>query len=120
MNLLSGFKRANYILSAEEKKDGVRYELDPDLKFMKEHYEQLLFQSLNKVKIKIKEAMSEENFTDAMSNMAELRGPIDQFFKEVTVNDENQVIRRNRLCLLNSIKEVCCAVAELSLIQESN
>ena len=120
LDLLSGFKRANNILSAEEKKDGVRYELDPDLKFMKEHYEQLLFQSLNKVKIKIKEAMSEENFTDAMSNMAELRGPIDQFFKEVTVNDENQVIRRNRLCLLNSIKEVCCAVAELSRIQESN
>ena len=120
LDLISGFKRANNILSAEEKKDGVRYELDPDLKFMKEHYEQLLFQSLNKVKIKIKEAMSEENFTDAMSNMAELRVPIDQFFKEVTVNDENQVIRRNRLCLLNSIKEVCCAVAELSLIQESN
>ena len=44
---------------------------------------------------------------------------LNQFFKEVTVNDDNQVIRRNRLCMLNSIKEVCCAVAELSRIQES-
>ena len=52
--------------------------------------------------------------------MASLRKPIDKFFKEVKVNDENKIVRRNRLCLLNSIKNVCCSVSDLSCIQDSS
>ena len=119
INLLSGFKRANNILTVEEKKDGVKYELDPELKFMKEPYEKDLYSLLKDIKPKIKTDLNEENFTAAMLTMADLREPIDKFFKEVKVNDENQIIRRNRLCLLNNIKNVCCSVSDLSCIQES-
>lgn len=119
INLLSGFKRANNILIAEEKKDGVKYELDPELKFLKDPNEKKLYSALNDAKLKIKIDLKEENFTEAMSAMADLREPIDRFFKEVKVNDENQIIRRNRLCLLNNIKNVCCSVSNLNCIQES-
>ena len=54
INLLSGFKRANNILTAEEKKDGVKYELNPELKFMKETYEKELYSLLKDTKLKIK------------------------------------------------------------------
>ena len=119
INLLSGFKRANNILIAEEKKDGVKYELDPELKFLKDPNEKKLYSALIDAKLKIKIDLKEENFTEAMLAMADLREPIDRFFKEVKVNDENQIIRRNRLCLLNNIKNVCCSVSNLNCIQES-
>lgn len=120
INLLSGFKRANNILTAEEKKDGVKYELNPELKFMKETYEKELYSLLKDTKLKIKADLNEGNFTAAMLTMASLREPIDKFFKEVKVNDENKIVRRNRLCLLNSIKNVCCSVSDLSCIQDSS
>ena len=58
--------------------------------------------------------MSEENFTDAMSNMAELRGPIDQFFKDVMVNDEDESLKMNRLALLEKLYSAMNLVADLS------
>ena len=53
MNLLKGFKRANNILVAEERKDGVNYELDPELKYMKNSYEKNLFDALKKIQPEI-------------------------------------------------------------------
>lgn len=52
-----------------------------------------------------------------MAAMARLRAPIDGFFDKVTVNAENQVVRRNRLCLLNRVKVVMERVAIFSSIE---
>ena len=46
-NLLQGFKRANNILAAEEKKDGIEYSLDPDPKFAEVDEERALFAALD-------------------------------------------------------------------------
>ena len=45
-DLIQGYKRAANILSAEEKKDGVEYSLDPNLSLMRETTEKNLFQKL--------------------------------------------------------------------------
>jgi hypothetical protein len=39
------------------------------------------------------------------------RPPIDAFFDKVTVNAENPVVRRNRLCLLTRVAQVMRRVA---------
>ena len=52
-----------------------------------------------------------------MTAMAALRAPIDAFFDKVTVNADNQVVRRNRLCLLNRVKAVMEKVAIFSAIE---
>ena len=44
-DLIQGYKRAANILSAEEKKDGVEYSLDPNLSLMREPSEKNLFQN---------------------------------------------------------------------------
>ncbi len=61
--------------------------------------------------------MEAEDFAAAMSAMAALRAPIDAFFEKVTVNDDNDVVRRNRLCLLNRVKKVMEQVAVFSAIE---
>ena len=47
----------------------------------------------------------------------ELRAPADAFFEAVQVNTDNQVVRRNRLNLLNRIRQTCLRVADLTRIE---
>ncbi|WP_424179253.1 glycine--tRNA ligase subunit beta [Yoonia sp. TsM2_T14_4] len=116
-NLIQGFKRANNILTQAEDKDGVEYSYGADLKFAEDNAEKALFAALDAADAKIAPAMKDEDFSTAMTAMAALRGPIDAFFTAVQVNDDRQVIRRNRLNLLSRIRKICLSVADLTKIE---
>lgn len=116
-NLLAGYKRAANILAAEQKKDGVEYTLDPHAKFAEQDEERALFAALDAAEAEIAPALEAEDFAAAMTAMARLRAPIDAFFDKVTVNADNQTVRRNRLCLLNRVKTVMERVAVFSAIE---
>ena len=116
-NLIQGFKRANNILTQAEDKDGVEYSYGADLKFAEDDAEKALFAALDAADAKITPAMKDEDFSTAMTAMAALRGPIDAFFTAVQVNDDRQVIRRNRLNLLSRIRKICLSVADLTKIE---
>ncbi len=116
-NLVQGFKRANNILSKEEEKDGVSYELDPKIELAETEEEKTLFAALDAAEAKITPAMEAEDFTTAMTAMAELRAPIDAFFEAVKINADSQIVRRNRLCLLNRIRVICGGVADLTKLE---
>ncbi|MEM8740039.1 MAG: glycine--tRNA ligase subunit beta [Pseudomonadota bacterium] len=116
-NLQTGYTRARNILAAEEKKDGVFYEMDPDPKFAEASEERALFDALDHAEAAIAPALTAEDFAGAMRAMAALRGPIDQFFEAVLVNAQNPIVRRNRLCLLNRIRVVMERVALFSALE---
>lgn len=113
-NLLQGFKRANNILSQAEEKDGVEYSYGADPKFSEMDEEKALFVALDAADEAIAPAMASEEFATAMTAMANLRAPIDAFFDAVQVNDENPILRRNRLNLLSRIRTICLGVADLT------
>lgn len=116
-NLLQGFKRANNILTAEEKKDGVEYSLDPDPQFAETASEKALFGALDRAEAAIAPALAAEDFAAAMTALASLRAPIDAFFEETVVNAPSPLVRRNRLCLLNRIRAVMTRVAAFSVVE---
>jgi glycyl-tRNA synthetase beta chain len=116
-NLLTGYRRAANILTAEEKKDGVEYSLDPDPAFAEGPEERALFHALDRAEAEIGRALGAEEFAGAMTAMAGLRAPIDAFFDKATVNAENAILRRNRLCLLARVRRVMERVAAFSAIE---
>lgn len=116
-NLLQGFKRANNILTQAEAKDGVEYSYGGDVKFAETDEERALFAALATAEPAIASALKAEDFARAMGAMAALRAPIDAFFTAVQVNAESQVIRRNRLNLLSSIRNICLQAADLGRIE---
>ena len=116
-NLLAGYKRASNILAAEEKKDGVEYSGAPEAKFTEQDEERALFDALDAAEPEISKALAAEDFTAAMQEMATLRAPIDAFFDKVIVNAENQIVRRNRLCLLTRVRQVMRQVAVWEAIE---
>ena len=52
-----------------------------------------------------------------MSALAKLREPVDAFFDQVKVNDDDARVRENRLNLLAAIREATRAVADFSKIE---
>ena len=114
-NLLAGTKRAANILGAEEKKGTVIAD-SVDAALFNNEEERALFAAVQSAETKAAAAIAKEDFSAAMSAMAELRAPVDAFFDKVMVNDENEAIRANRLALLAKIRSVTGQVADFSKI----
>jgi glycyl-tRNA synthetase beta chain len=115
LNLLAGTKRATQLLAAEEKKgtvvaDGVSEAL------LKLDAEKSLFAAIQSASKSAAEAVASEDFRSAMQALSTLRGPVDKFFEDVLVNDEDAAIRANRLALLKAIREATATVADFSKI----
>ena len=116
-NLVQGFKRANNILSQAEENDGVAYSFGADRKFASDPSEVALFDALEQAEAAIKPAIEKQDFPAAMAAMSTLRAPIDAFFEAVKINDDNAMIRRNRLNLLSQIRSTCARAADLTRIE---
>ncbi|WP_105429367.1 glycine--tRNA ligase subunit beta [Neorhizobium sp. T6_25] len=114
-NLLAGTKRAVQLLAAEEKKgtvvaDGVSEEL------LRLDAEKALWAAIVVASKEAAEAVAKEDFRSAMEALSKLRVPVDKFFEDVLVNDEDAAIRANRLALLKAIREATATVADFSKI----
>ncbi|MCF1473162.1 glycine--tRNA ligase subunit beta [Agrobacterium vitis] len=114
-NLLAGTKRATQLLAAEEKKgtvvaDGVSEAL------LTLDAEKALYAAIVQATQSADEAVAKEDFRSAMQALSTLRAPVDRFFEDVLVNDEDAAIRANRLALLEAIREATGTVADFSKI----
>ena len=116
-NLLTAYRRAANILRIEEKKDGIRYEGEPDQSNFAEAEERILYERINEARDRADKALRREAFDHAMAFMAELRAPVDAFFDNVTVNCEDPALRRNRLLMLSQIRSTLDRVADFSKIE---
>ena len=115
-NLLAGIKRAQNILSIEEKKDKASYAATYEVALLKEKEELALAAAIESVKEDTAAAINVENFAGAMRALSELRAPVDAFFDKVTVNADDQALRRNRLHLLSEIRAATLNVADFTKI----
>lgn len=116
-NMVQGFKRANNILTQAEEKDGVEYSFGADPKFADTPEEKALFAAFDAAEEQIKPAMEREDFAAAMQAMATMRGAVDGFFEAVQVNADSDILRRNRLNMLSSIRSICLQVADLTQLE---
>ncbi len=116
-NLLAGYKRAANILKVEEKKDAKTYISEVSEALLAAPAEKNLYTALSQAKGGIAPTLGNEDFAQAMRQMAALRGPVDAFFDGVKVNDENPKLRENRLNLLASLRAALHQVADFSKIE---
>ncbi len=116
-NLLTAYKRASNIVRIEEKNDGRTYGDAPSIKDFREAEEKDLHASLTAAAKASSAAVGKEDFMAAMTELAQLRRPVDHFFDEVTVNCEEPALRANRLRLLSQIRATLDGVADFSQIE---
>jgi len=87
------------------------------LSYTPEPAEKALIDALDAAEPKAAAAIEAEDFEGAMAALASLRAPIDRFFDEVTVNDENPDKRAARLDLLAQFRAAVHKVADFSKIE---
>lgn len=120
-NLLTAYRRAANIVRVEERKDSATFAgdaYDPLLASRDDTgAEQAVWLVLKEVEAGIGMVLGDERFADAMALLAELRGPVDRLFEDVTVNADDDTLRRNRLSLLARIQQVMDNVADFSAIE---
>ncbi|MFN3988736.1 MAG: glycine--tRNA ligase subunit beta [Erythrobacter sp.] len=112
-NLLAGYKRAANIL----KKEGWESPESAALTYTPEPAEAALIAALDAAAPRAAEAVAAEDFAAAMAALATLRGPIDRFFDDVTVNAEDANKRAARLALLARFRDAVHRVADFSRIE---
>lgn len=80
--------------------------------------EQALVRAVGRAESNVASALENNNYAAALSELAALRKPIDLFFENTMVMDEDQTLRENRLRLLNSFVAVFANVADFALLSK--
>jgi glycyl-tRNA synthetase beta chain len=116
-NLLIAFRRASNIVAIEERRDHRSYDDGIDPVLLRQSQERALAERLAEVGEASGTFLQREEFEAAMSELARLRHPVDDFFDKVTVNCDDAGLRENRLRLLSHIRTTLNQVADFSQIE---
>ena len=85
--------------------------------FASEVAEQELATSFARVKTNITPLMANKDYQSALTELAALKQPIDNFFDNVMVMADDEQVKTNRLTLLSEIRNSFFAIADISLLQ---
>ena len=116
-NLLVAYRRARNIVRIEETRDDRRYDGTPCEDRFDQPEEHELFRQLRSTDARLQPLIEREGFLEAMTVLSGLRGPVDSFFDQVTVNVDQPEIRENRLWMLGTITRTMNRVADFSGIE---
>ncbi|AMW35689.1 glycine--tRNA ligase subunit beta [Haematospirillum jordaniae] len=117
-NLLAAWRRAMNIVRIEDRKDGP-HTGPVDVQSLVMDEEKALAAALSATEPGIHQALDAEDYQQVAALVAGLRGPVDAFFENVTVNDSDPDLRRNRLRLLSAVGAVTVGLADLALVEGS-
>ncbi len=112
-SLAAANKRIHNIL----KKAGEEIPGAADPTYFKHARERALYDRLREVAELMEPRVAEGDYSHALEHLAELREAVDGFFDEVMVMDENPVVRRNRLALLQTLRALFLRVADVSMLR---
>jgi len=113
-SLLAGYRRAVNIVRAEEKKDKTKFANAVDHSIFATDQEAQLATAIELVNESVASSIANEDFTAAMNELASLRVPVDAFFEDVLVNDDDPKVRVNRLNLLARLRDTMHLIADFS------
>ena len=86
----------------------------PDVALFSEDAERALFDAVVKLAPQVASFVTNEDYTDALLELATVRAQVDRFFDEVMVMADEPLIRNNRLALLKSLGDLMNQVADIS------
>ena len=112
-SLLEANKRIGNIL----RKADIDLFLDIDDTLFRHEAETSLARSLVETTTTLSPLIQRGEYKKALKQLAMLRKPIDQFFADVMVLTDDVPLRKNRLALLNQLRQLLNSVADISKLQ---
>jgi glycyl-tRNA synthetase beta chain len=87
-----------------------------DASLLQDSAEKALAEQVNQQAEKVLPLFENGDYASALSSLASLREPVDNFFDQVMVMADDDAIRNNRLALLNRLRNLFLRVADISLL----
>ncbi|WP_435090624.1 glycine--tRNA ligase subunit beta [Candidatus Pelagibacter bacterium nBUS_30] len=115
-DLISVYKRASSILDSEFKGNKLDLSNTTDPGIFKTELEKNLFKKINELRKYFQSINKDENFEQSLTNLADSKKVVFDFFDNVTVNDEDPAIKKNRLDLIQMLCKTFDNYVNFSLI----
>jgi glycyl-tRNA synthetase beta chain len=96
------------------RKAGELQRKDVDVEGLKDPAEVRLFDAMRSLQEAVTTALAQREYANALGRLAQLRPPVDAFFEQVMVMDEDPRLRANRLALLAQLHGLFIGIADLS------
>ena len=93
-------------------KDAVANMINADL--LRLPAEQALHSALLRQQGPVRAAVAKGDYAGALTQLADLRGVVDEFFDQVMVNDPDAALRANRHALLAALRDLFAGIADFS------
>ncbi len=100
-DIVSSYKRAFNILNSEEKNIDESLSNSTDPGIFKNDFERALYKKTNQINQYFSGITNSENFDETLVLLATAKKEIFDFFNHVKVNDESEIVKKNRLELLS-------------------
>jgi len=117
--LVISYKRASNILDHELKNQELELSNAADPALFKNDFEKNLYKKINDLRKYFASINKDENYELSLSNLAESKSIIFNFFDNVIVNDEDKTIQKNRLELLQMLRKTFDNYLNFSTIEIS-
>ncbi len=114
--LAAANKRVSNILAKQVEKTA-QIQIDPSL--LRESAEIDLAEQISALATQIAPLIKAKDYKQVLTNLAELRNPVDAFFDNVMVMVEDEVLKMNRIAILQSLRGLFLEVADISLLATS-
>ncbi|MCL7942722.1 glycine--tRNA ligase subunit beta [Marinobacter sp. ATCH36] len=106
-------KRVSNILT-KQGGDSIGESIDSDL--LQDSAEKALAEKIRQQADKVLPLFEKGDYATALSSLASLREPVDNFFDEVMVMADDEAVRNNRLAMLNQLRNLFLRVADISVL----
>jgi glycyl-tRNA synthetase beta chain len=120
LDIISSYKRASNILESELKNSGIEINNTTDPGIFKTDIEKNLYKKINEIKKYYANINNDENYEQSLSILAEAKKEIYEFFDNVKVNEENEILRKNRLELINMLCKTFQNFINFQLLKTNN
>ena len=115
-NLAAANKRVSNLLS-KQNKDFAVHNCDKGL--LHKTSEEMLYRAIQNKTGEVAPYYKSGDYANALRSLSSLKDVVDEFFDTVLVMDEDEDLRRNRLCLLQELRDLFLQTADISFLDSN-
>ena len=119
-DIVSSYKRASNILHSEVKDITKDLKNSTDPAIFKNDFEKDLYKKINELRKYFSDISKTQNFDDTLVLLSTAKKEIFAFFDNVKVNDDNEIVKKNRLELIHFFCKTFENFIDFRLIKDIN
>jgi len=102
-DVMFSYKRASNIISNELKNNKIELTGSSDPGLFKNEFEKILFKKIHEIRENFTNISREDDYEGVLKSLASVKNEVNEFFDNVIVNDADELIKKNRLELLQML-----------------